>query len=104
MPEASAYPTAAGVPDSGTGMTRSASAGCSLASRRPISTRVACTPRPPIVGSGRAPEAAAGRGVGAGQVDVLEHAALGLGMGEVLAAQAVLVDGDQLAGLHLADD
>ena len=39
MPDASAYPIAAGVPDSGTGMTRSASTGCSLASRRPISTR-----------------------------------------------------------------
>ena len=46
-------------------MTRSASTGCLAASRRPISTRVACTPRPAIVVSGP------------GQVDVLEHAALG---------------------------
>ncbi len=54
MPLASAKPIAAGVPDSGTGMTRSASAGCSAASRRPTATRVACTPRPEIVVSGRA--------------------------------------------------
>src|SRR5438045_3130257 len=56
MPLASAKPIAAGVPDSGTGMTRSASAGCSAASRRPAATRVACTPRPEIVVSGRARE------------------------------------------------
>ncbi len=48
--------------------------------------------------------AAADRGVGAGEVDVLEHAALGVGLGEVVGAQAVLVDHDQLAGLDLADD
>ena len=48
--------------------------------------------------------AAGDRGVGAGQVDVLEDAALRLGRREVLAAQAVLVDGDELAGLDLADD
>src|SRR3712207_7484442 len=48
--------------------------------------------------------AAADRRVRPGEVHVLEDAALGLGRGEVLAAQAVLVDGDQLAGLHLADD
>ena len=41
MPDSWAYPTAAGVPDSGTGITRSASTGCSPANRRPISTRVA---------------------------------------------------------------
>ena len=35
-------------------MTRSAAAGYSAASRRPISTRVACSPRPPMVVSGRA--------------------------------------------------
>src|SRR5690349_13032579 len=54
MPLASAKPIAAGVPDSGTGMTRSASAGCSAASRLPTSTRVACTPTPEIAVSGRA--------------------------------------------------
>src|SRR4249919_2878565 len=54
MPEPWAYPTAAGVPDSGTPMTRSASTGFSADSRRPISTRVACTDRPPMMLSGRA--------------------------------------------------
>ena len=48
--------------------------------------------------------AAGDRGVGAGQVDVLEDAALGLGGGEALAAQAVLVDRDELARLDLADE
>src|SRR5512145_3023411 len=43
MPLSSAYPIAAGVPDSGTGMTRSASTGYSRASRRPMSTRTVCT-------------------------------------------------------------
>ena len=47
--------------------------------------------------------AAGDRGVGPGQVDVLEDAALGLGDREVLAAQAVLVDRDELARLDLAD-
>ena len=52
----------------------------------------------------RGVHAAAGdRGVGPGQVDVLEDAALGLGDREVLAAQPVLVDRDELAGLDLAD-
>ncbi len=54
MPDCSANPIAAGVPDSGTGITRSASAGCSRASRRPTSTRAAWTLRPEIVVSGRA--------------------------------------------------
>ena len=53
-PEASAYPIAAGVPDSGTGMTRSASAGHSRASVRPTSTRTECNLRPEIMVSGRA--------------------------------------------------
>ena len=44
----------AGVPDSGTGMTRSASAGSSWASFRPMSTREEFTDRPAIVVSGRA--------------------------------------------------
>ena len=48
--------------------------------------------------------AAADGGVGAGEVDVLEHAALGLRLGEPVGAQAVLVDRDQLARLDLADD
>ena len=48
--------------------------------------------------------AAADGGVGAGEVDVLEDAALGLGLGEAVGAQAVLVDDEQLAGLDLADD
>ncbi len=47
--------------------------------------------------------AAGDGGVGAGEVDVLEHAALGLRLGELVGAQAVLVDDDQLAGLDLAD-
>ena len=81
-----------GVPDSGTGMTRSASTGCSAASRRPTSTRVGL-------------HAAAGdRGVRAGEVDVLEQAALRLGGREAVRAQAVLVDRDQLARLDLADE
>ena len=55
-----------GVPDSGVGITRSASTGASCASRRPISTRVA--------------HAAPGDGgVRPGEVDVLEDAALRLG-------------------------
>ncbi|CAB4543058.1 unannotated protein [freshwater metagenome] len=41
MPEPLAYPIAAGVPDSGTGITKSASTGDSLASCSPIRTRVA---------------------------------------------------------------
>ena len=47
---------------------------------------------------------AADDGVGAGEVDVLEDAALGLRLGEPVRAQAVLVDGDELTGLDLADD
>ena len=48
-------------------------------------------------------DAAAGdRGVGAGEVDVLEDAALALGLGEGVRAQAVVVDDDHLAGLDLA--
>ncbi len=42
-------------------------------------------------------------GVGAGEVDVLEHAALAGRLGEPVGAQPVLVDRDQLAGLDLAD-
>ena len=53
---------------------------------------------------GRVHAAPADRGVRPGQVDVLEQAALGLGGGEVLRAQAVLVDRDQLARLDLADE
>ena len=44
------------------------------------------------------------RGVRPGQVDVLEHAALGIGVGEAGTAQPVGVDGQQLARLHLADE
>ena len=43
------------------------------------------------------------QGVGAGEVDELEEAALGRGLGEAAGAQAVLVDGDHLARLDLAD-
>ena len=43
-------------------------------------------------------------GVGAGQVDVLEDTALGLCFRESGGAQAVLVDGDDLARLDLADE
>ncbi|GAA3228307.1 hypothetical protein GCM10020256_40460 [Streptomyces thermocoprophilus] len=42
-------------------------------------------------------------GVGAGQVHVLEDTALGLRFREAGGAQAVLVDGDELARLDLAD-
>ena len=42
-------------------------------------------------------------GVGAGQVHVLEDTALGLRFRESRGAQAVLVDGDELARLDLAD-
>src|SRR6478752_5902237 len=49
-------------------------------------------------------DASADDGVGAGEVDVLEDAALGLGRRELVRAQAVLVDDDELAGLDLADD
>ncbi|GAB3995045.1 hypothetical protein GCM10029992_11220 [Glycomyces albus] len=42
--------------------------------------------------------------VGTGQVDVFEQAALRLGRGEAGRAQPVLVDGDHLAGLDLADE
>ena len=54
MPEASAYPMAAGVPDSGTGITRSASTGCSRARLRPIRTRALWTTVPAMRESGRA--------------------------------------------------
>ena len=47
---------------------------------------------------------AADDGVGPGEVDVLEDAPLGLRLGEPVRAQPVLVDGDELAGLDLADD
>ena len=43
-------------------------------------------------------------GVRSRQIDVFEQAALGLGHAEAARAQAVLVDGDQLAGLDLAND
>ena len=59
-----------GVPDSGTGMTRSASTGCSR--RQPAAD----------LDPGGVHAAAGDRGVRAGQVDVLEQAALGLGLGE----------------------
>ena len=49
-----AKPVAAGMPDSGTPMTTSASTGNSRASWRPISTRASCTLRPPMLASGRA--------------------------------------------------
>ena len=48
--------------------------------------------------------AAGDGGVRAGQVDVLEDAALGLRRGEVLAAQPVGVDRQQFARLDLADE
>ena len=43
------------------------------------------------------------RRVGSREVDELEEAALGLGLREAMCAQAVLVDGDELARLDLAD-
>ena len=91
MPDSSAKPTAAGVPDSGTGITRSASTG--MLAREPAAH---LDPRLVDVAAGDG-------GVGAGQVDVLEDAALGGRLGEPVGAQAVLVDDDQLAGLDLAD-
>ena len=71
IPEASAYPMAAGVPDSGTGITRSASEGNSRASVRPTSTRTECNRRPEIMG------------VRPGQVHVLEQAVLGSALAKV---------------------
>ena len=54
MPEASEYPRAAEIPESGTGMTMSASTGHSLANWRPKSIRTSCTLQPAIVLSGLA--------------------------------------------------
>src|SRR5699024_7399585 len=54
MPDSSAQPMAAGVPDSGTGTTTSASATFSWASWRPISKRDSYTLRPLMAASGRA--------------------------------------------------
>ena len=82
---------AAGVPDSGTGITRSASTGYSAASCRPTSTRVACTPRPAIVVSGRA------------RYTYSNRQPRGPGCGEPPGPHPVLVDRDQLTGLDLAD-
>ena len=48
--------------------------------------------------------AACDGGVGPGQVDIFEEAALGLGVGESLAAQPGAVDGDELAGLDLTHE
>ncbi|CAB4956998.1 unannotated protein [freshwater metagenome] len=41
------------------------------------------------------------RGIGPGEVDILEEAALRIGLGEALRSQALLVDRDELAGLDL---
>ena len=73
-------------------MTRSASTGCSRGED------------PAHLDAGLVDDPAADDGVGAGEVDVLEDAALGLGLGEPVRAQAVLVDDDELTGLDLADD
>ncbi len=54
IPEARENPTAAGVPESGIGITRSASTGASAASRSPIRTRTLCTSDPARRESGRA--------------------------------------------------
>ena len=53
-PSARAKPIAAGVPESGIGITRSASTGASAASRSPMRTRAPCTSTPPSRESGRA--------------------------------------------------
>ena len=92
MPLACAYPIAAGVPDSGTGMTRSASAG--ILGRQP----------PAQLDPGRVHAPAGDRGVRPGQVDVLEQAAARLGHGEPPGPDAPLVDRDQLARLDLAHE
>ncbi len=73
-------------------MTRSASAGASFGE-----------PAADLHPGGVHP-AAGDRGVRPGQVDVLEQAALGLGVGEPGRAQPVLVDGQQLARLDLAHE
>ncbi|CAB4716157.1 unannotated protein [freshwater metagenome] len=52
-PDTLAKPTAAGIEESGTGMTTSASAGCSSASSSPSRWRTAWTPWPSHVESGR---------------------------------------------------
>ena len=73
-------------------MTRSASTGCSLG--QPAAD----------LDAGGVHAAAGDGGVRAGEVDVLEDAALGLRVGEPRGAQAVRVDREQLAGLDLADE
>ena len=54
MPDCSAKPSAAPTPESGTGITMSASTGCSSASRRPSDFRAWYTFCPQRVVSGRA--------------------------------------------------
>ncbi len=54
IPEALAKPIAAGVPESGIGITRSATAGASSASRSPMRTRLVWTSLPASRESGRA--------------------------------------------------
>ncbi len=54
MPLCSAKPMAAGTPESGTGMTRSASTGCSTARRFPNECRTEYTDFPNRTESGRA--------------------------------------------------
>ena len=54
IPDASAKPAAAGAPVSGTGITRSASTGCSFASCIPIWRRASYRLRPSMYESGRA--------------------------------------------------
>ena len=90
MPLSSAYPAAAGCAGLGHGHHQ-------VGVDRELARQLAAH-----LDAGLVDAATGDGGVGAGEVDVLEHAALGLGLGEVVGAQAVLVDDEQLAGLDLA--
>src|SRR3954454_12163007 len=65
--------------------------------------RLACEPATHL-DAGLVHRATGDRGVGSGEVDVLEQAALRRRLGEPLRAQAVLVDRDQLTGFDLAHE
>src|SRR4028119_2498497 len=129
MPLACEYPTAAIIPESGTGMTTSASTGASSASFSPIRWRLPATSRPSKCESGRArytdsktpsaprgaprrrlprPVAAAGdlaaveMRVGAGEVHVLEDAQRPARALRAVARQAPVVYYHYLARFHVA--
>ena len=91
-PDASAKPAAAGAPVSGTGITRSASIGCSSAS---------CIAH---LASGLVQVAALHVRIGPGEVDELEDAQRGRRLGEADGARRLAgLEDDHLAGLDVAD-